>query len=511
MPAPDQNTHRCYPVYSGWAGRFVSHHKYLATAVAVNDLTGGGPSQLYRYDLSVAPAVTNTAALWAYDQDDSLPSNKRSWSLWRGYAKVTTSVGPDGGTKTVTDRLYYRGMDQDRTATGTRSVAIYTVHGDTLTDEPSLQGVLREEASYDGATVATSTIHKPTATLTVTNTRPWYTTKGWRVRETETRTRTWRAHAGAYRWKKTTTGFDSYGQPTAVTEHGDEAVTGDETCTGYSYARDTTKYLIEYPSETSTRAGTDCAAGNRLALTHTFDDGTTTSAPHPPRACPRRRKPSCRPARTCGRPPIPATTATAGSPRHRRPGQETTTAYTPATGGPVRQVTTTNPLGHTTVTTLDGRRGTPVTVQDPNGKTTSAVYDPLGRLTKVWRPGRPTTGVPDVEYGYTLRGDGRERRHHQEAGADRATSSPPTTCSTGGYRTRQTQAPAPAAHGGRIVTDVAYDPRGLAGQDVHVPHRRRAGHQLVVLHRRRRAHPDPLELRPARPAPPPSSCGRATR
>jgi YD repeat-containing protein len=66
--------------------------------------------------------------------------------------------------------------------------------------------------------------------------------------------------------------------------------------------------------------------------------------------------------------------------------RHSTTAYTPATGGPVTATTVTNPLGHAAVTTLDPGRGTPLTVTDPNGKVTTEQYDPLGDLIKVFKP-----------------------------------------------------------------------------------------------------------------------------
>ena len=76
--------------------------------------------------------------------------------------------------------------------------------------------------------------------------------------------------------------------------------------------------------------------------------------------------------------------------------RQSTTAYTPASGGPVTAVAVTGPMGSgwTTTSVLDPGHGTTKTVTDINNKTTTAQYDPLGRLIKVWYPGRATNQHP---------------------------------------------------------------------------------------------------------------------
>src|SRR5690606_6577275 len=62
-------------------------------------------------------------------------------------------------------------------------------------------------------------------------------------------------------------------------------------------------------------------------------------------------------------------------------GNTTTTAYSSAVdGGAANTVTTTNPLGHTTVEKKDVRSQT-VEEIDANNNATHLQYDPLGRLT----------------------------------------------------------------------------------------------------------------------------------
>jgi RHS repeat-associated protein len=92
-------------------------------------------------------------------------------------------------------------------------------------------------------------------------------------------------------------------------------------------------------------------------------------------------------------------------------GQTTTTAYTPASGGPVRQTTTTNPLGH----------GTTISNQCFN-------YDPLRQLTEAWTttdptcqttPTQPIVGGPDpywTSYRYNTIGNRTQETQHAPGG-----------------------------------------------------------------------------------------------
>ena len=158
---------------------------------------------------------------------------------------------------------------------------------------------------------------------------------------------------------------------------------------------DTGKWLIDYPSQTLT---TDCAAtptgSNYLAGAKPSTTDPLPSAPPPPRGCRPAPTPSPRsPAHAdleAGRP---------GRVRQLRPGTDTwdaldrhtTTAYTPAAGGPVTAMVATNPLGHIATTAFDPGRGAATSVVDPNNKTTTVQYDPLGRISKVFEPHPSTT------------------------------------------------------------------------------------------------------------------------
>jgi RHS repeat-associated protein len=137
----------------------------------------------------------------------------------------------------------------------------------------------------------------------------------------------------------------------------------------------------------------------------------------------------------------------------------TKTAFTPASGGPVTQIKTTNPLGWTSTTTLEPARGNPTTSADVNSVQTDIDYDALGRKVAVWNPGRlkaSQTASAKFEYGMSQTGPIYVRTM--------------TLQDTGSYtdsytiydklgRIRQTQVPAQG--GGRIIADTLYDSRGL--------------------------------------------------
>ena len=119
------NTLRCYPVYWAMAGGSTLtldyFHKYVVTDVTESDL--GLPSD----DRSV-PEVTHYDYLgtpaWRYTDDDGLVQDKnKTWSVWRGYDLVRVLKGDDpSAVRTETE--YFRGMDGDKTSTGTRSVTL---------------------------------------------------------------------------------------------------------------------------------------------------------------------------------------------------------------------------------------------------------------------------------------------------------------------------------------------------------------------------------------------------
>jgi RHS repeat-associated protein len=342
-----------------------------------------------------------------------------------------------------------------------------------LVDSEGLQGFQRESGSLDSGSVVTSTIHEPTLTQTATRVSvgggaPDFVAR--MLRETTTRSRTWLPVSSTWRWTQTGTAYDSYGLPTDVTELADLSTANDDTCTHTDYARNTGAYLIDFPSQVVT---TDCTPNpgptNHVAGSQTLYDGTATVGAAPTQGLPTK---TLALASFNGTTPVWKQTGRTGYDANGRAtsgfdalDRQTTTAYTPATGGPVTQTVSTNPVGWSTTTTVDPGTGKPTSVVDANGKRTDALYDPLGELLKVWLPGRDrNTQTPSLEYAYTLRANGANAVLTKKLGPG-GNQIASYQLYDGRMRLRQTQTPTPQANGGRMIADVGYDSRGLKAKD----------------------------------------------
>src|SRR5205814_9093126 len=136
-----------------------------------------------------------------------------------------------------------------------------------------------------------------------------------------------------------------------------------------------------------------------------------------------------------------------------------TTAYTPATDGPVTKVAQTNQLGWTTTVTYNPAWGSVTDHVDQNGQETRVGYDGLGRTSQVWHPGHGPN--PDITYSYLMRADGAVATTTNTliaSGAYRTTVS----LLDGLLRPRQSQEPGDGTAGGRTPTDTYYASPGRA-------------------------------------------------
>lgn len=464
MPAsPETDTMRCYASY--WSPPEAKDpvrdwfHKYVVTDVTQDDRTGGSVPVKTHYDYL-------GDAAWHYDQSQFTPEKRKTWSQWRGYETVRTTVGEPSGTQTVTEDLYMRGMDGDRLPNGTRQRSVEDSEHGTLQDQDPLQGFLRESRTYlvAGGAVQSASINDPWL-VGPTATSSDGLLKAYKVDTASVRGRTLLS-AGSYRRTRVNKDFNDKGLVTRVEDLGDTAVTGDETCTKTDYLANPDSWMQDRASEVTmfgaTCAGQHTAANNITNVRSSYDGKPFGTSP------------------TVGdvtRIEILESWDAAG--RHFIPvlrnefdkyGRETSstdeldrvigTKFTPETGGPVTGTTVTNPLGWQTITTLDPGRGYPTAMVDANGVRTDITYDALGRKTAVWNPGRskPAGESPSATFV------------HSE------TQTQPTSVATkalqdnGNYltsyalfdglgRVRQTQST--ASGGGRIVSDTVYDSRGL--------------------------------------------------
>ncbi|MEO3812778.1 RHS repeat-associated core domain-containing protein [Sphaerisporangium sp. B11E5] len=278
------------------------------------------------------------------------------------------------------------------------------------------------------------------------------------------------AVTSGFRYADQRTAYDSYGLPTKVNDYGDTADAADNTCTTFTYARNTAKWLLHYPATVERRAGDACTSGTLLARTVTLYDGATSPSANTP----------TRGDATETRTSVSDTefaTVRATYDRYGRPasttdarGMTTTTAYKPQTGYPVEGITVTNPKGHTGTNWPAPATGQNVRMRDSDGNEVTLEYDALGRTQRLWTPERPQSGgTPAAYVNYTIPYDGT---------LGQPTSAAKTTINTlrsgsgstakwvsthtyvdGTGRPRETQAASPA--GGRIIKAIAYDARGL--------------------------------------------------
>ncbi len=336
-----------------------------------------------------------------------------------------------------------------------------------IDDRTPLQGSAREEFTYDGGTLIGSTIHTYQVTQTAVRSKAEPVgpdVYAHMTRETGVLRRAWINTSNAWRWDETQTAYDAYGLPTKTTDLGDLATTADDICSLTSYLTNPGAMLIAFPKETlTTTCGHVTGDGDVLGGKHFYYDNATTDA-QPTRGLVTKTTAVSR---------VAAGTKIwidAGSAKYDANariaeasdaiGRKTATAYSPASGGPLTSVKTTNPAGHATTVALD-HRGLPKTITDPNGKVTTGTYDRLGRLVKVWKPGHPTNGTPDIEYGYTVQTGAPSSLSTKVLGPN-GTQIVGYELYDGRLRTRQTQKTAP--DGKRVIADTQYDSRGLTAK-----------------------------------------------
>ncbi|MBT2411108.1 RHS repeat-associated core domain-containing protein [Streptomyces sp. ISL-12] len=492
MPRPDQNTTTCYPVYWRPNGGDVDptldwFQKYPVTAVNTTDETGASGTITDTYQYAGGGA-------WHYNDDPMTPEKERTWSLWRGFEKVTHLTGPADGTQSKTVTVYMRGMNGDRLLKddgktldpdARRTAQSTGVKAAALTDSDQYAGFTRETVTYNGTDEVTGTINDPWSRKTATQHKSYADTEAYYVRSNaaHTRTRVTSGSTATDRTRSTATTYDDYGMPETVQDSGDDAVSGDETCTRTWYARNPETGLTSLVSRTRTTAKPCATADSSLDLpadsttagdvisdaATTYDAATAWTADQTPthglprwsgRATgytstgqPTWQKASTTTYDTLGRPLVVADTNDT---------QVSATVYTPADTGPLTATAVADAKSYTTKSVIDFATGAALKVTDPNNKITESTYDSLGRVTQTWLANRLRIAgaAPNYKYEYHL---------SKDAASWVATSTLTPTAS--GYNTtytiydsllraRETQVPSPS--GGRIVTLTQYDTRGLA-------------------------------------------------
>ncbi len=474
LPAEDNNTKRCHPLK--WtpdslddlaAERHDWFHKYVVSQVTEKDLATGQAPKVTQLEYTGKPA-------WRHDDEDGLvPTERKTWSQWRGYDRVQVRTGTPGGVQSQQEVLYFQGMDDDLTAAGGhKDVKVVDSTGTAWEDTNELAGAERERVTYDrpGGTVTNRSITDPWISApTATSTRSWGTTKAYRVAEARVRELEVLG-SGSQRQTGADNELDAEGRLVRTVDHNDLADPDDDTCTRYSYARNDAANLVDLPYLTETVAvacdkqpdlPTDLIASERL-----YYDNNDTLGAAPVRGDVTRKE------EFNGWVNGVATYQTVERSVYDDYGRQvetydvfnkkSTVSYSSSVGGPVTKVVSTNPLGQSSTLEIEPAWGEELVAVDTNGKRSEWAYDPLGRVTKTWAPGRDRSQSPTTEHSYLIRTDGANVVTNRTLQPD------------GGYvtdydlfdgqmRERQSQEPAPG--GGRVVTDTIHDGRGLVVKD----------------------------------------------
>ncbi|WP_078959957.1 RHS repeat-associated core domain-containing protein [Streptomyces sp. NRRL B-24085] len=488
MPKVDTNTRRCYPVYWSPNGEKTPildwFQKYPVSSVSTTDARGGSEAVQHSYQYSEDGA-------WHYNDDPMTPAKERTWSIWRGFGKVTHLTGDSDSKQLKTVTVYLRGMNGDRVlgadgktpeANARKSVEVTGIKASKITDSEQYAGFVRESVTYDGTPEVTGTINDPWSKRTATQHKSYADTEAYYVRTAATHTRTniTSGIAPRDRVRTVATTYDDYGMASTVEDRGDDAVDGDETCTRNTYARNKTVGInslvsrVQVVAKPCSVTALDLPAdssrpGHVISDTATaYDSKTYTSAQTPTKGEPQwtgRAKGYAADGTPSWQKTSTTDYDTLGRPKAVRDANDlkiAATIYEPTAAGPLTSTAVEDAKTYATTTEFDFATGAVLKTTDPNSKVTASEYDSLGRLTKVWLPNRSTTLKQTPNYVFTYN----------------VTSSAMSWVSTGalkgdgsGYnttyeyydsllRSRQVQTPTP--RGGRLVSLTRYDDRGLA-------------------------------------------------
>ncbi len=467
FPAPASNTTRCFPQI--WtppgdsAPRTDWFTKYVVAQISQEDQVGGNPDEVMTYNYPPGGGA------WHYTDNQLIPASRRTWSTWRGFQSVRVVKGDPTKTDqnadlSEVDYTYYRGMDGDKQATGTRTVSVSDSQGVTHPDSNQFAGMRLEEVVRDG-------VDGPVVTDEITT--PWQrgptATQGslsaFMVETGRDVTRTALA-AGGFRATQIDSTFNTNDLPSQISDLGDTSTSVDDRCTITSYAGSATANLVDLPADVVT-VGTTCGTTPSFPADAISDEKKTYDAAGDALT-------TAEVTAYSGVTPQYVTTDTSTYDMYGRVtsrtdalGHRTTTHYgavVAASPAPTRETDVTDALGTTTTTINSVAFDQPVKSIDGAGNTATLTYDPFGRLAQVWDPTRPLTSSPSQKFGYSVSTTAASWQSTStlDANGNYQTS---YTLYDGFLRQRQTQAPqhnntTTSSAIWRNITDTFYDSQG---------------------------------------------------
>ncbi|MET7477803.1 RHS repeat-associated core domain-containing protein [Streptomyces sp. NPDC005648] len=474
----DNNTLRCYPQYWTPPGQTSPQldwfNKFVVNSVTTQDPRADGLPVQTSYKYVGDPA-------WHFADDPLTQAKYRTWNQWRGYGTVETRTGTAPATITLSRETFFRGLDGDKTSTGTRSITLNdTANDDPQKDSDWLAGQTFEAQSYngDGGALLSDGVTDPwSSAATATQSRTKAGLDPLVARRTNIqRARTVTTKADG---TKRTTEIDytidaTTGLPKTVDDQGDTATSTDDKCTRTWYATDASGNLLPIPRRVQ-EVAVSCSATPKypqdvLSDDLTFFDGSTDNTATPTKGDVTMVQKADSVAADGTPHYITALKNTYDSYGREltetdADGRVTTTAYTPTTGTNPTSIAVTQPkvtgqtAGFTTTTTLDPARGLDLKTTDAAGYSTTSTYDPLGRLTAVWSPGFPTDNNPNIKYSYNLTPSAPSTVTTQTLDDDNAYR---TSISIYDAMLRPRETQTATVDGGRTITDTVYDSHGWA-------------------------------------------------
>ncbi|BBH68009.1 hypothetical protein ACTI_46940 [Actinoplanes sp. OR16] len=477
LPKPGESTRRCFPVK--WEGAGFKEpvtdwfNKYVVESVRETDLTDVDPDTILTPDMVTFYDYLGDAA-WRYPDPDGITEEKyRTWSEWRGYAKVRVSKGTDQVISTRSEHYYLQGMDGDKDPDGgTRDVKVTDSAGVTYTDAKEFVGFEYETKVLDGTSsdVISKATSSPIRFETASHTRSFGTDKATFVR-TETKRGFTPLPSGGQRETKTVTKYDAtWGRVTEVNDLGDVSTSADDTCGRTYYADNDGKNIRSLAYRTETVAVNCSTTPNRakdvLSDGRTYFDGGALGAA-PTRGLTTKTERLTAHNGTTG---TYAMVSEGTFDAYARPltakdakGVVSRFAYTETNGlttrkqefSPKISVKGATAAEFVTTTDYNPAWGLTTVQKDWNDKVTTSSYDKLGRLTQVLLPDRAVSGLPTMKYTYVTDPGKPVVVRTEKPDVEASKTQVEYQIFDGFMRPRQLQVQGP--NGGRLVSDTWYN------------------------------------------------------
>ena len=482
---PKDNTRLCYPVkwYPNDNDTAVTHyfHKYVVDTMIESGAppTEGTDSALITGSLEKLTTYTyGGGAAWKKPTGAMVKPKEATYSDFRGFATVTTTVG-SGDESTSSTSTYYRGLGGTLTAGPTPQV--------TVVDHPRFQGQVFSAVEKNGTTLLSQTINKSEAEEVATD-EDDEDLSAYRVSSSTSYGYTFKNNGTVEHSTSSTTTFNDYSQVIKIDDFGSGATESDNLCTTVTYAHsDATtypdfagNYQVSLPVKTQV-VSKECAVTPQLPADLISSDTVTYDA-----LGRTRRTEKINPTTGVGH--VLNQEVVEYDPRGRplqvknSDGLISTMTYVESDGGLTESMSSTTPApggsgsqaGFESTTTFNPLTGLVVKTTDLNDHETTGTYDALGRLLSAKYPQHQSSSTPSVAYEYKISSNGLNSVLTKTLGADGTTQHRSVTLYDGLLRPFQTQVEgvdagenhnASAASRGRMVSHVYYDTAGNVSKE----------------------------------------------